>query len=133
MEDKSTAWRGMTPRRLAALEYGLKITHGEGFFGVPEDKPNPYMMDNDANLSRGLGYLRETDLRDALAKSHLACPVHVFQSERDGIVRRENADFLKTVFPQAKVDIVPGAEHALPVTIPDLIDAAVSETLVKQS
>jgi len=130
MEDKSTNWRGMSPHRLAALEYGLKATHGEGFFGVPEDKPNPYMMDCDENLSRGLEYLRETDLRDALVRAALKCPVRVFQSERDGIVRRENADFLKTVIPQARISIVPGAEHALPITVPGLIDAAVAEMLV---
>ena len=28
-------WRGMSERRLAALEAGLKMTKGEGFFGVP--------------------------------------------------------------------------------------------------
>ncbi len=125
MEEKESGWRGMSPRRLAALEYGLKATNGEGFFGAPADKPNPYMMDCDENLARGLEYLRETDLRENLKKTRLSCPVYVFQSERDGIVRRENADFLKEVFPQAVVEIVPGAEHALPVFIADRIDAAV--------
>ena len=122
-------WRGMSPRRLAALEAGLKMTHGEGFFGVQEGRPNPYMMDSDANLSRGLDYLKATDLRvgliDLMASGRLRCPVAIFQSERDGIVRAENAAFLASVFPGASVTMVPGSEHALPVEIPELIDAAV--------
>ena len=122
-------WRGMSARRLAALEAGLKMTKGEGFFGVPEGKPNPYMMDSDENLKRGLDYLRRTDLRVQLiglmASGRLRCPVTIFQSEHDGIVRAENAKFLSTVFPDAKVEMVPGAEHALPVSIPELIDDAV--------
>ena len=127
---KDDGWAGMSDRRLAALEVGLKMTHGEGFFGVPEGKPNPYMMDSEENLSRGLDYLKQTDLRAALAalraSGRLACPVAIFQSERDGIVRSENAAYLKTVFPQASVTMVPGSEHALPIMIPEAIDAAVS-------
>ena len=123
-------WRGMSPRRLAALEAGLKMTHGEGFFGVQEGKPNPYMMDSDESLARGLDYLKATDLRvgliDLMASGRLRCPVAIFQSERDGIVRAENAKFLSTVFPDASVEIVPGAEHALPIEIPEKIDAAVA-------
>jgi len=125
MEDREASWKGMSPRRLAALEFGLKATHGEGFFGIPEGKPNPYMMDTDENLTRGLDYLRATDLRDELVRLRLDCPVHVFQSEHDGIVRRENAEFLKSVFPRSTIELVPGAEHALPVTMPERLDAAV--------
>ena len=131
---KAPGWVGMSERRLAALEVGLRMTRGEGFFGLPEGTPNPYMMDDDANLARGLDYLRDTDLRQELvdigASGRLRCPVFIFQSERDGIVRRENADFLRSVFPQAVVEIVPGLEHALPVLIPGKIDAAVSRCLV---
>lgn len=129
MENRDTGWKGMSPRRLAALEYGLKTTHGEGFFGALEGKPNPYMMDSDDNLSRGLEYLRATDLRESVLNARLRCPVYIFQSEHDGIVRRENAEFLGSAFPNAKVEIVSGAEHALPVTIPDRIDSAVMELL----
>lgn len=128
-------WTGMTPRRLAALEAGLRMTHGQGFFGAPEGKPNPYMMDSDENLRRGLEYLESTDLRADLralsAAGRLGFPVHVFQSERDGIVRAANAEFLKSVFPQAAVTMVPGGEHALPITIPEAIDAAVEEVLAQ--
>ena len=127
---KAQGWAGMSERRLAALELGLNLTHGEGFSALPDGAPNPYMMDCDENLAKGLKYLRETDVRQGLldlcASGGLRCPVFVFQSERDGIVRHENADFLRGVFPQAKVEIVPGCEHALPVVIPDRIDEAVA-------
>ena len=130
---KDDGWAGMSERRLAALEVGLKMTHGEGFFGIPDGKPNPYMLDEDRNLARGLDYLRETDLRTALEElkesGRLKCPVAIFQSERDGIVRAENAAFLKSIFPQASVTMVPGSEHALPIIIPEAIDAAVSAVL----
>ena len=33
---KAPNWNGMSERRLAALEMGLKMTKGEGFFGIPE-------------------------------------------------------------------------------------------------
>ena len=123
-------WEGMTPRRLAALEAGLKMTKGEGFFGMVEGRPNPYKMDSDENLARGLEYLRNTDLRldliDLLASGKVRCPVHIFQSEADGIVRAQNAKFLSTVFPHAEVEMIPGGEHALPVAIPEKIDVAVA-------
>ena len=130
---KDDGWAGMSERRLAALEVGLKMTHGEGFFGIPDGKPNPYMLDEERNLARGLGYLRETDLRAALGElkssGRLKCPIAIFQSERDGIVRAENAAYLKSIFPQASVTMVPGSEHALPIVIPEKIDAAVSAVL----
>ena len=127
---KDDGWAGMSERRLAALEVGLKMTHGEGFFGIPDGKPNPYMLDEERNLARGLDYLRETDLRASLeglkASGRLKCQVAIFQSERDGIVRAENAAYLKSIFPQASVTMVPGSEHALPIFIPGQIDAAVA-------
>ena len=171
MEEKETGWRGMSPRRLEALRYGLIMTKGVGIFGVPEGKPNPYLVDEPANLERGLKYLLETDLRAALAQlratnheprtanhesrtanheprtanheprtanheprtanhePRTTFPVHIFQSEHDGIVRAANADYLKKIFPQATVHIVPGTEHALPIFIPEQIDEAVDTCL----
>jgi pimeloyl-[acyl-carrier protein] methyl ester esterase len=133
MEEKGTGWRGMSPRRLEALRYGLVMTRGAGFFGVPEGKPNPYLADAPANLERGLKYLLETDLRRALTfnlqPSAFNRPVHIFQSEHDGIVRPENAAWLKDIFPQASVTMVPGTEHALPIFIPEKIDDAVDACL----
>lgn len=127
-------WEGMTPRRLAALEAGLKMTKGEGFFGTVEGRPNPYKMDSDENLARGLEYLKSTDLRldliDLLASGQVRCPVYIFQSENDGIVRATNAKFLSTVFPHAELDMIPGGEHALPVTIPEKIDVAVASCVL---
>lgn len=132
MRDKN--WEGMTPRRLAALEAGLKMTKGQGFFGTPEGRPNPYKMDSDENLARGLEYLKSTDLRldliDLLASGKVRCPVYIFQSENDGIVRASNARFLSTVFPHAELEMVPGGEHALSVTIPEKIDVAVASCVL---
>ena len=134
MEVKETGWRGMSPRRLDALRRGLELTHGEGFFGVPEGKPNPYLVDVSENLERGLKYLLDTDIRSDLERvfgshSNISFPVHIFQSERDGIVRPENAAYLKTIFPQARLTMVPGTEHALPIEIPKEIDDAVDACL----
>ena len=126
-------WEGMSARRLAALEYGVKMTRGQGFFGVPDGVQNPYEIDSDENLKRGLDYLERTDLRleliDLLASGKVRCPVYIFQSERDGIVRSSNANFLAAVFPSAQLDIISGSEHALPVFIPEKIDVAVASCL----
>ena len=146
MEEKESGWKGMSPRRLEALRYGVMMTHGEGFFGVPEGKPNPYCVDCDENLARGLKYLLETDVRADLERvflgrgdgqrqgqqaydNKMSLGVHIFQSERDGIVRSENAAYLQKVFPQASVTMVPGTEHALSIFIPELIDEAVDSCL----
>ena len=126
MVEKESGWVGMSPRRLEALRYGVAMTRGEGFFGVPEGRPNPYLADAPENLARGLKYLFDTDLRPELGSATSGTiPIYVFQSERDGIVRAENAAYLKSVFPQANVRVVPGSEHALPIFIPELIDEAV--------
>ena len=126
---KDENWPGMSERRLEALRRGLEITRGEGFFGPAEGRPNPYVLDSGENLERGLGYLRETDLRARLATAarREETPARIFQSEKDGIVRAENARHLAGIFPLSETTIVPGCEHALPVAIPDLIDSAVEE------
>jgi len=133
MADKESGWDGMTPRRLEALSYGLKLTHGAGFFGTPAGVPNPYESDDEANLERGLKYLLETDLRQELeqtfsGKRHPA--VAILQSEKDGIVRPSNAAYLSRVFPSAKVTMLPGAEHAIALSAPTIVDLAVRETTV---
>ena len=127
MEDSATAWKGMSERRLAALRMGTRMLF--------KDDPSP--MYDVENMERGLAYLKDTDLRQELndvagrktedGRRRVDLPVAIFQSERDGIVRTNNAEFLKGVFPQAKVTMVPGNEHVLPVTAPELIDAAVAE------
>ena len=134
MEDKPAGWRGMSERRLAALKKGLLMTGGGGFFGPPAGLPNPYIVDDEANLDRGLGYLVATDLRSSLLECESLRTkgerVRLFQSEHDGIVRPENATFLEEVFRGAKLRMIPGAEHALPIFIPEMIDSAVEEVSV---
>ena len=125
MEDVN--WKGMSERRLAALRLGTRMTF--------KDDPSP--MYDEKNMERGLDYLKTTDLRLRLlsisesgeSAKRRTLPVWIFQSERDGIVRPNNAEFLKRVFPQAKVTMVPGNEHVLPITEPELIDRAVNEVL----
>lgn len=134
MEDKPAGWRGMSERRLAALKKGLLMTGGGGFFGPPAGLPNPYIVDDESNLDRGLGYLVATDLRSSLLECEALRTkgerVRLFQSEHDGIVRPENATFLEEVFRGAKLRMIPGAEHALPIFIPEMIDSAVEEASV---
>ena len=134
MEERDSAWRGMNARRLEALRKGVELTHGEGFFGQPEGRPNPYMADTDDHLARGLKYLLDTDLRAELEREFTGegapvFPVYVFQSEHDGIVRPENAAYLKRIFPHCRLTMIPGTEHALPVAIPKEIDNAVDACL----
>ena len=126
MEDVS--WKGMSERRLAALRLGTRL--------VFRDDPSP--MYDERNMERGLDYLRETDLRAALEDWRRGretvgagheLPVRIFQSEKDGIVRPHNAAFLKSIFPQAEVTMVPGGEHVLPITVPEMIDAAVFDII----
>ena len=124
MEDEN--WKGMSERRLEALRLGTQMMF--------KDDPSP--MYDERNMERGLEYLKTTDLREALlARGHETgdgrreMPVRIFQSERDGIVSPSNAEFLKRVFPQAKVTMVPGNEHVLPIKVPELIDAAVFDII----
>ena len=120
------AWKGMGERRLKALRLGTQLTF--------KDDPSP--MYDARNMERGLEYLKTTDLRERLLErgretldGRREIPVRIFQSERDGIVRPQNAAFLKQVFPQAEVTMVPGGEHVLPITVPELIDQAVFDIM----
>lgn len=120
-------WKGMSERRLAALRLGTQMMFG--------DDPSP--MYDERNMERGLDYLKTTDLRLQLLSisesgesvKRRNFPVFIFQSEKDGIVRPSNAKFLKEVFPQAKVTMVPGNEHVLPIRVPELIDEAVFDII----
>ena len=112
-------WKGMSERRLAALKLGTEM--------VFKDDPSPIYERR--QMERGLEYLKTTDLREKFKSFSGDFPVRILQSEKDGIVRPQNAAWLKEVFPQAKVTVVPGAEHVLPITIPELVDAAVAEVL----
>lgn len=120
IEKKDEGWVGMSERRFRAFEMGTELLFGSD--------PNPWY--DPEQMRRGLDYLIKTDLRSDLENvPKREIPVRIFYSEQDGIVRPQNAAYLKTVFPQAKVTCVPGNEHVLPVTVPELIDAAVEEIL----
>ena len=120
-------WKGMSESRLAALRLGTQMMF--------RDDPSP--MYDERNMERGLDYLKTTDLRLQLLSisesgesvKRRNFPVFIFQSEKDGIVRPSNAEFLKEVFPQAKVTMVPGNEHVLPIRVPELIDEAVFDII----
>ncbi len=94
-------------------------------------------MYDERSMGRGLDYLKAADLRLRLlsisesgeSAKRWNFPVFIFQSERDGIVRPSNAEFLKRVFPQAKVTMVSGNEHVLPIRVPELIDEAVVDII----
>lgn len=125
--DGAGVWKGMSERRLAALRLGTRLMF--------RDDPSP--MYDVRNMERGLVYLKNTDLRNELLAFRASretakrrnLPVSVFQSEHDGIVRPNNADFLKKIFPQAKVTMVPGNEHVLPIRVPERIDEAVFDII----
>lgn len=120
MERKDEGWRGMSERRFEAFSFGVDLMFG--------DDPSPVY--DRAQLARGLDYLIRTDLRKELeAMPKTTFPVRIFHSIADGIVRPNNAAYLKTIFPQAEVEMIAGSEHTLPVTIPEKIDAAVSAIL----
>lgn len=109
----------MSERRLAALKLGTEMVF----------KYDPSPVYDQRQMERGLKYLLETDLRAALETVECDFPVRIFQSENDGIVRPQNAAWLQGVFPQAKVTMVSGNEHVLPLAVPELIDQAVTEIL----
>ena len=129
MEEKESGWMGMSERRLAALRLGTQMMF----------RGDPSPMYDERNMERGLDYLKTTDLRSQLLSisesgesvKRRNFPVFIFQSEKDGIVRPSNAEFLKQVFPQAKVTMVLGNEHVLPITVPELIDEAVFDIIDK--
>lgn len=116
-------WRGMSAHRFEAFKFGTQLAF--------QNDPSPLYAAH--NLDRGLAYLKTTDLRADLlafaARPADPIPVRIFQSDHDGVVRPNNADFLTRVFPQAQVTLVPGTEHALPIAVPELIDAAVFDIM----
>ena len=125
MEETATSWKGMSERRLAAFLRGMQLTHGEGFFGPPPGKPNPYQADTDENLEKGLKFLHDTDVREDARALKGLFPKWIFHSERDGIVNPANSSYLKEVWPEAALKWVAGTEHALSIMIPEEIDEAV--------
>ncbi len=128
-EDKSTGWRGMSPRRIEALRAGLLMTGGKGLFPQEPGMPSPYMLDTPENLERGLEFLRTADVRDMLDRIPRDIPSYLFQSESDGIVRSSGVGFIVSHIPQTRVRMVAGSEHALPVTMAGEISQCAREIL----
>ena len=124
MEDRPS-WRGMSQRRIEALKRGTEL--------VFERDPSPVYQEE--NLVRGLDVLRQVDLRAALEaaarKKPFTLPVAILQSEKDGVVRPENAAYLKTIFPTAEVTMVKGGEHVLPITASALVSQTVERVRAK--
>ena len=128
------SWKGMSDRRIEALRRGLELSLlGQNLF----DGADPrwvYETDTEENLSRGLDYLRMLDLRSRLCEASKSglfdnLPVRILHSAKDAVVNPANADFLSCVFPCSSKIIVEGASHALPATVPELVDGQVSEVL----
>ncbi len=121
MMEERPSWRGMSARRIEALKKGTEL--------VFERDPSPVYKEE--NLVRGLDILRRVDLRadlEAAAREKpFTLPVAILQSERDGIVRSENAAYLKTIFPTATVTLVKGGEHVLPITASELVSQTVEK------
>ena len=60
-EKRDEGWAGMNPRRIAAFRAGVLLMHPSD--GSPE-------LD-EANLDRGLEYLRTTDVRREIGRAHV--------------------------------------------------------------
>ena len=156
LEKKAEGWAGMSERRFRAFAAGVELMFGDDPAPWYESKQLArgleYLVKTD--LRKDLEGL----LGDAAGETHRgtkpapcrgampapyrgasspaaspsnlsSIPVHIFHSTRDGVVRPQNAAYLKSLFPQAKVTMVEGTEHVLPVTIPEQIDAAVEQIL----
>ena len=123
LEKKDECWCGMSERRFRAFEAGTEILFA--------NDPSPIYAPE--NMRRGLEYLVATDNRAALRELAKArgfdFPVEIVYSEKDGIVRPTNAAFFEEIFPMARVTCVPGNEHTLPITCPEIIDGAYASIL----
>ena len=121
---KDREWPGMGERRLAALLGAFEMFGGQGFGGV--DYPvNPYQIDSHDDLKKGIDYLHDSDVRDEVHKLPETMPITVFHAEKDIVANVRNSTFIGEVCPWANVEIVAGGEHALPVAMPEKIDAAI--------
>jgi len=116
-EAKDEGWPGMSTHRRRALKLGTQMMNSG----------NPSPLFAECNLDAGLDCLGSVDYRARLKAiaGKTRFPVAIFQSDRDGIVRPHNAEFLNSIFPQAALTWVEGQDHDLPAKIPELISSAV--------
>jgi pimeloyl-[acyl-carrier protein] methyl ester esterase len=63
-----------------------------------------------AALLAGLGWLRDTDLRQRIA--NIACPALLIHGERDPLMPLSAARWLSEKLPHARLEVFPGAAHA---------------------
>ncbi len=100
---------------------------GGAGLGGHEYPVDPYEPAGHEELMRGITYLHDSDVRPCLAQLSPALPIVLFHSEKDIISPLNNAEAILSACPWTRAEIVPGAEHALPVTIPDRIDLALTQ------
>ena len=108
-------WKGQTPRRIEALRKGLEVMGANEWFNKD---------DSEEELERGLDYLRSTDVRNINLQVKCIC-VH---SRKDCVVYLNNSEWVRDCW-GAKLTVVEGTEHALPVSEPELIDRIVYEAI----
>ena len=123
---KDEGWPGMGEGRLKAFITAFEMFGGAGL-GGHEYPVDPYGNFSHDALMVGIDYLHDSDVRPCLARLSPNLPITVFHSEGDIIARPNNAQVIRDVCPWARVEMVPGAEHTLPLTIPERIDRALTK------
>lgn len=119
---KDDGWVGMGEGRLRAFLAAFEMFGGAGL-GGNSYPVNPYSPGSHEELLTGIEYLRTSDAREDLKR--LPMPIRLFHSEGDIIAKPNNAKLIIDTCPNVQSELIPGAEHALPVTIPEKIDRAV--------
>lgn len=123
---KDENWPGMGEGRLKAFLAAFEMFQGEGL-GGGSYPVNPYQVDSHEDLKRGIDYLHDSDMRDSVRLLSPGTAIRIFHAEGDIIANIENSRHIVRVCPWARLDELPGREHALPVTIPERITGAVLE------
>lgn len=70
-------------------------------------------------LKSGLDYLIETDLRNMIKKSKLQ--FHLIHGLKDKIIMPEQSKYLSKIVPNNTLDLIPEADHLLPINHPNKI------------
>jgi pimeloyl-[acyl-carrier protein] methyl ester esterase len=125
---------GTAPRALRAMRLRLARDRAGvlGEFAARSAAPDGAAAERDAwrvqadrftaeTLARGLEALAALDLRDRLAA--LRAPVRMLHGACDGIVPAAAASTTATAFPDARLTILPGRGHALPLSAPGEVAA----------
>ncbi len=121
---KDENWPGMGEGRLRAFLTAFELFQGEGLGGT-DYKVNPYQVDTHDDLKKGIDYLHDSDVREAVRALPQRMEIAVFHSVGDIIANVENSRYIARTCPWAKYTEIEGREHALPVTIPEKITEAI--------